>query len=223
MEKIINTSTVEKEALISAAFAEKKGRESFGDNPFTCYISINSPRPNLAYITASLLEELSNKTREAFLWTKKWDKSIVSVAPGHESGCLLLPSGDVKGKTFVPVTTIKTAEVESLIAQLPELAGDEVIINSKPMTIDAFLIVYLHLINELIWDKALAFSGGVNVNGETYEVALKEVCLKGFSVQLMSEEKILDVRKRDPLASMRIYGSKVNKFVPEVMGLVINK
>lgn len=223
MEKLSNTPLLEKETIIQAAYAEKKGRESFGKNPFTCYIKINSPRPNLANLTASLIEELMIKKSEAFIWAKEWDKSIVSISPAQEIGCELLGVEDPRGKLFVPVSTTQTIELGDLVANLPGGEMGIIGINNQPMTIDAFLIVYFHMVNELIWDVAMTDPGSAQVNAKSYGRALDLVASKGFSVGLLSEEEMVKAKKGDPQTSMRIYGSKVNKFVPQVMGIIINK
>lgn len=223
MEKPSNTPLLEREAIIQAAYAEKKGRESFGPNPFTCYVRINSPRPDLAGLTASLIEELATKKSEAYIWTKEWDKSVVSVAPSRVTGCVLLAADDPKGKLMVPVSTTKAMVTAEMMARMPEGEIATIGINEVPMTIDAFLITYFHLVNELIWDVAMTQSGGTRVNARGYGLAVDLVSARGFSVGLVSEEQMLEIKKAEPRTTMRIYGSKVNKFVPQIMGIVINK
>jgi len=221
MEKITNTPLSEKEKLIQAVYAEKKGRESFGENPFTCYVNIDSPEPDLSQITATLLDELRSRPREAFLWTKAWDKSIVGLNPKETPGCHLLDGTDVRGKLYVPVMTTAPVAVEQMVRLLPE--GDLAVlgINAEAVTIDAFLICHLHLVNELIWDITIAESGEGRPSASHYKQAVESVAERGFVTMLMTEEEILETKLRNPQTSLRIYGSMVNKYVPKIMGAVI--
>lgn len=222
MEKLPNTIiSNERESLIREAFAEKKGREVGAPNPFTCYISIDSLCPNLARLTASLLETLDKDRFESFRWAQRWDKSIIAVAPGRETGCHLLKGEDLRGKMFVPVSTTRKIEAGGLLADIPVGEGALVVLNSQPMTLDAFMISYFHMVNELIWDTALSESETGKVSSKSYGKALEIVMERGFAVTLGSEAEILEMKQREPKTSLRIYGSRVNNLVPEVMGAVI--
>jgi len=221
MEKTPNTPLFEKEKLIQAVYAEKKGRETYGENPFTCYVNIDSPEPDLSQITATLLDELSSRPREAFLWTKAWDKSVVGLNPKETLGCHLMEGVDTRGKLYVPVMTTAAAAVEQMVSLLPE--GDLAVlgINTEVFTVDAFLICYLHLINELIWDITIADSGGGRPSVSHYKQAVESVAERGFVTVFMTEDEILETKLRNPQTSLRIYGSMVNKYVPKIMGAVI--
>ncbi|OGD81338.1 hypothetical protein A2572_02355 [Candidatus Collierbacteria bacterium RIFOXYD1_FULL_40_9] len=223
MEKLINQQLLNKEKLISEAYAEKKGRELFGDNLFTCFAVVDSPQPDLSTLTLSLLSMLKEKTSEAFLWTKQWDKTIVSIASGQKSGCYLLDSQDNRGKLFVPVATNKLVDSAEIASQLPKGELATIAINSAPMTIEAFIISYFHMVNELVWDVTIANSVNEEVNESAYRYAVDAVSLFGFDLSLLPETELLKIRKKDPSVSLRVYGSKVNKYVPEVIGAVIKK
>lgn len=210
-----------KEAFIEAVYAEKKGRDTYSPGIFTCYINIDCPLPRLPSLTALMLEELSNNNFEACEWASKWDKSIISIAPDNKSGCVFLRDDDPKGKIFVPVLTTKTLDVSPLLESMPEGELAFIGINNQPMTIDAFLITYFHMVNELIWDTAIKQQGGRKVEVRNYIRALEEVMEKGFSVGLISEEEIIRIKTQKPNTSVRIYGSKVNPYVPQIMGAII--
>lgn len=209
--------------MIQQSFAEKKGRESFGQNPFTCYINIDSPMPNLPLLTASFLDQLVENSEQAFRWASKWDKSVISISPTNELGCVFLLGDDLKGKNFVPVSTTLKREPSDLLKNMPEGQLAFIGMNNKPTTVDGFLISYFHLVNELIWDRACVASGEKTVNLVTYRKALEEVTNGGFTVGVISETEIVQAKKADPRISVRIYGSNVNSSVPQIMGAVIPK
>lgn len=221
MEKITNLPLLDKESLIQAAYAEKRGRESFTENPFTCYVNIDSPEPDLSHLTASLLDQLRLKPLEAFLWTKAWDKSVIVLNPKVPVGCHLLESTDPKGKLFVPVTTTSPVKIENMVRSLPSGELAVIGVNAEAVTVDAFLICYMHLVNELVWSMSFAESNDEKVTVSAYKRAIEMVVEKGFMVVLMSEEEILSAKSQQPESSLRIYGSMVNKYVPKVMGVVI--
>ncbi len=223
MEKIINPQILEKEALVLASYAEKKGRESFGHNPFTCYAVVDSPAIDLPNLTASLLEELTSNCAKALTWTRNWDKTIVSINPSQKPGCYLLETDSLRGKNFVAVSTARTVDGLEFVKNMPGGSLATIAINDQKMTIDAFLICYFHMVNELIWDISREYSGGDMVDVDNYSDALELVSTKGFVVNLLPETELLLLKKRDANTSLRIYGSGVNKNVPQILGAVIRK
>lgn len=58
---------------------------------------------------------------------------------------------------------------------------------------------------------------------DNYFDALDLVSNKGFEIILLPEADLLLLKKRDSNTSLRIYGSRVNKNVPEILGAVIRK
>lgn len=220
MERL-NPPLTDKEAFIKTQFAEKKGRPTFGDNPYTCYISINTPEPNLPYLTASLLIELSKDKSAARTWTERWDKSIMCIAPNNVVGCTLMRGDDLEGKKYLPVSTSKVIDTDKLVAQMPEGNGMTLAINEKPMTTDAFLISYFHMVNEAIWTEALKIQGDENVRLASYSQALDQIMTDGFSVKLMSDEEIILAKLSNEDTDVRIYGSHRNEYVPQIMGAVL--
>jgi hypothetical protein len=211
----------ERKAFIEAAYAEKKGREVNVENPYVCYINLDSSSPYLPSLTASLLETLEGSVFEACSWTGKWDKSIISIAPDGKAGCAFMRSDDLHGKVFVPVSTTKVINPEEFLKTMPKGDLAFIGINNQPMTIDSFLITYFHMVNELIWDTAIKVQGQGRVNPSSYGEALRMVIANGFEVGLVSETEIIQTKKQDPDTSVRIYGSNVNRFVPEILGAII--
>ena len=223
MEKIINPQILEKESMILASYAEKKGRETFGHNPFTCYAVVDSPTIDLPNLTASLLEELTNNCAKALTWTRNWDKTIVSINPSQKPGCYLLETDSFRGKNFVAVSTTRAVDTLEYVKGMPSGSLATIAINDQKMTVDAFLICYFHMVNELIWDISRECSGGDRVDVDNYFDALDLVSKKGFEVSLLPESELLLLKKRDANTSLRIYGSRVNKNVPEILGTVVRK
>lgn len=217
--EIKNTNT--KELLIRETFADKKGRSDSGVSPYTCYIKIDSPEPDLQILTASLLESLMDDASSAYVWALNWDKSIICVSSGPNSFCSLVPTGDQKGKHFIPVSTTRSIDGSRLLKGFPEGKLGLLAINRQSQTTDAFLISYFHMVNELIWDLTLAKSVSGKPSRSSYEQALELVANEGFTTCVMSEEEIISAKQNNLSTSLRIYGSQVNKFVPQILGAVI--
>lgn len=218
-KEVLNLSA--KELVIRESFADKKGRVESSDNPFTCYINISSPMPDIKSLTASMLEVLMDDVSSAYVWALNWDKSIVSVSTGSGSFCNLLPTGDKRGKSFVPVSTTRTMDGSGLLMDFPEGRLGLLAINDQPQTIDAFLISYFHILNELIWDLALTKSIVPKPSKINYSDALNQVASEGFSACILPEGEIIAIKQNRPETSIRVYGSQVNKFVPQILGAVI--
>lgn len=210
-----------KELVIRESFAEKKGRSEGSVNPFTCYININSPEPDLQRLTASMLEILMEDISNAYVWALNWDKSIVSVSSGLGDFCSLIPTGDKRGKNFVPVSTVRNIDGSKLLRDFPEGNLGLLAVNEKSKTTDAFLISYFHMINELIWDLALSKSTTTRPSKINYADALNQVVSDGFLPCVLPESEIIAMKQNQPKTSVRVYGSKVNKFVPQILGAVI--
>lgn len=209
------------EAFIQAMYAEKKGRDVHAANPFTCYINTPAPQPDLPLLTASFLEVLSSAGRDAYYWGLTWDKSIITVSPGFKSGCVFLPTGDQRGKAYAPVSTTKPIDTAAAVAAMP--AGDlgTVCINQEAQTTDAFLIVYFHMASELIWDLGLKNSLDDKPTPPAYIAALDEVLARGFNLGLLTSAEIIQAKSQKPDTSVRVYGSRVNRFVPQIMGAIL--
>lgn len=222
METINKTTHLEdNERLIELAYAEKKGREAFGSNPYTCYVAINSPKPDLSLLSESLLSELAENYDKAFVWARSWDKTIVSISPTQPLGCFLMSTDDIKGKMFVPVMTNLVADQSRLLQGLSRAGVGQLVLNNQETTVDAFMICYFHMLNELVWDLTLDYSNGKDPTEESYLLALIAVKSGGFEVSIASTEDLLKISKNSSRASLRIYGSKINKYVPQVMGAVV--
>lgn len=209
-----------REAFIKAVYADTKGREVDSPNSFTCYVAIDSPTPNLGILTASMLDVIYGNIQNAYVWAAGWDKSIISIAPNNQLACVLLSDDDPAAKNFAPVSTTKTVDKFGLIKNLPD--GDLAVIkiNDKPMTIDAFLIVYFHMVNELIWSLTRVFQSLGQIQTKGYSAAVNQVMDRGYGVILACEEEIIQEKIQNSNISMRIYGSKVNPYVPQIMGTV---
>jgi hypothetical protein len=219
MNKNQEMTSKDRESFIEANFMDKKGRDGSLRNPFTCYINIGSPGPNLPLLTASFLEQLQQNRDYAFIWASRWDKSIVSVAPKFESGCVFLSDGDVLAKNFLIVSTTKLIDQATLLSQMPPAGEYTIGINDQPTTIDAFLISYFHMLNELIWDLTVKKSDNQKLTVASYSDAIDYVTRVGFSIMLMPEAEII-ATKNNTDVSVRIYGSQVNPYVPKILGLV---
>lgn len=218
-KEVISQST--KELIIRESFADKKGRLTNTINPFTCYVNINSPVPDLQLLTASLLETLMGNVPDAYVWALNWDKSIVSVSAGSRSFCSLIPTGDQRGKGFVPVSTVKSIDGSGLLRDFPDGKLGILAVNEQSKTTDAFLISYFHMVNELIWDMALRRTTASRPSKSDYVDALELVASEGFSPCVLSEDEIVSAKQKSTDVSIRIYGSQVNKFVPQILGAVI--
>ncbi len=222
MERKDEINNSDKEVFVKSVYADKKGRDVVSPNPFTMYINIGSSYPDLPFLTASLLQELAKNPNDSKIWASRWDKSIISVAANSASYCDFLPNYDSRGKSYVPIKTTGLIDSSVLLSTMPKSDGPFIGINDVQTTTDAFLISYFHMVNELLWDKAIEMGNG-SVDAESYSASLKEVMAEGFSVGLLSEDEMIKAKKLNPGTSMRIYGSKVNPFVPEIMGVILTK
>jgi len=217
------TKLEEDNILIELAYSEKRGREVFVDNPYTCYVTINGPRPNLVSLTECVLDELVKDYKKSFIWAKHWDKTVISISPLQNQDCCILSSDDLKGKMFVPVSTSKFVDQTGLSESVKSGSAGIVMINSQEMTIDGFLICYLHMVNELIWVMAQRNSDNGVINENSYSYALDAVREKGFEVAFVDVEGLLRATREKPETFLRVYGSNVNKKVPKIMGAVTIK
>lgn len=219
-KNIINNPN--REVFIKFAYADKKGRDIASPNPFTMYINIGSSYPDLPFLTASLLQELAKNPDDSKTWASRWDKSIIAVAANSTNYCDFLPNYDSKGKSYIPVKTKGIIDSSVLLSTMPKSNGPFIGINNMQTTTDGFLISYFHMVNELLWDKAIEKGNG-SVDTESYLASLNEVMVEGFSVGLLSEDEMIKAKILNPGTSMRIYGSRVNPFVPEIMGVILTK
>jgi hypothetical protein len=106
---------------------------------------------------------------------------------------------------------------------LPEVGANKIILNSQPVPIEAALISYVHMVDELVLDvyekrKSL---GNWSTGEQRYASALEKVRQGGISLKVASQDEILALKAANPAISVRLYGSGVNKNVPKVMGAAI--
>lgn len=215
---------LEKEALIQRIWVDKGGRVDRGWG-LALYVALDSPRPNLAQITDMMLDRLAEDSSTGFSWAEDWGRVVVCVAPGAGLNCVLGDMNNNESKKFVPVHTVQkldAQDMQNLLSVLPEGKLGTILINNQPTTIEAFLISYLHMLDQAIWGIARS---DVNSRGRTasYKDAVDLVRSQGFSIRLASEEEILLARFLDARVSVRLYGSGVNKDVSRVMGAVVPK
>lgn len=207
---------MEKETFIQNIWTDKKGK-SDGPAPFGLYIALDSPRPNLEHLTNSVLRVLSENTNDAHLWARTWGRVVICVAPGGKPQCNLNYIDDPESKRYVPVQTtqiLDTSEVARLISPITKGSLATIVLNNQPTTIEAFLISYIHMVDELIWEIFRA-------RKTRYSEVVKKVMSDRFSICLGTEDQILSTKMSNPTVSVRLYGSGVNKNVPKVMGGII--
>ena len=203
---------MQKEELIQNIWNDKKGKEN-GRAPYALYVALDSPRPNLEILTDSMFKVLSENTYEAPRWAETFGRAVICVGPGNNLECVLGEVKDDRSKRFVPVQTteiLNLEDMERLTSPIKTGSMAEIVLNSQPMTIEAFLISYVHMVDELIWELFR--------KSFRYGPSLKRVIDSGFTVSLGSEEEILTAKVEDPTVSVRLYGSGVNKNVPKVIG-----
>lgn len=205
-----------KQQLIQTLWDDKKGKS--GSSSHGLYVGLSSPNPDLVSITGSMLEQLSASPREAFFWAQSWGRLAIAVRAGFTDRCLLADSNDDKNKNFIPIATTRLVSPVGLIAPLPQGELGTILLNSKRTTVEAILISYLHMVDELIWDFSRTKSQRDPI--DNYQQSLYQVLERGFSTRLASESEILALREADNSISVRLYGSGVNKDVPKVMGAI---
>jgi hypothetical protein len=217
MERKSALSLEEQEQLISKLWVDKKGKKDT-PSPHALYIALSTPRPNLSVITAETLAALAEDPFVAEYWAKTWGRVVVCVGPTGKSECLLADTREDISKRFIPVkTTQKLPEEEllNLVKVLPTGNLGEITLNNRSTTIEAFLISYIHLVDEFIWEL---YRSGIR---PSYGQVTNLVCEEGFSVRLGSGHDILLNKVNNPTASVRLYGSGVNPDVSKVMGGIV--
>ncbi len=216
----------EKLHMIGQIWKDQKGRLSSG--PYALYVALNSPRPNLADLTESIFETLADDCIRSENWSKTWGKLVICVRPGGKAECVLGEVNDEDNKIYVPVATtqkLPEQDLQQMIDTVPQGRLRLLLLNNQPTTIEGFLISYLHMVDEMIWEiyrqKRLTVERKNYI--PIYQQVLDLVAKERFSIKLASEEEILGLKKADPQISVRLYGSMVNKDVPKVLGAVANK
>ncbi len=218
-------SEQERETLIQRICEDKGGRVDRGWG-LALYIALDSPRPNLAQITESILDGLSGDPVFGFQWAEDWGRVVICVGPGAQLNCRLGDMNDNESKKFVPVHTtqkLELSDMQQLLTTLPEGKLGTILINRDSMTIEAFLIAYIHLVDQAVWDIFRAKFDQSNRVGRSgvYEEAVNLVREHRFLVRLAGEEEILLAKILDDRVVVRLYGSGVNKDVSRVMGAVV--
>lgn len=220
-QKIITEE--EKLQMIGEIWKDQKERSSSG--PYALYMAIDSPRPNLGSLTDSILETLSNDISRAENWSRTWGRLVICVRPGGTFESTLGDIDDEDNKIYVPIVTtqgLSIQERQQLIDTLPQGRLRLIMLNDQPTTIEAFLISYLHMVDEMIWEIYRQNRRGSEKKHITiFKEVLDLVAEERFSVALGSEEEILMAKKTNPQVSVRLYGSMVNKNVPKVLGIVL--
>lgn len=208
---------IEKDSLMQAIWADKKGRLSRQGN-IALYVALDSPRPSFMDLTRLMLEELANEAKRyaALEWARTWGKVVVCVQPRGGLGCFLADVEDAKSKNLVPVVTNARILAEELIEDFSDGNLAEVVLNNQPTTVEAATICFVHMVDEMIWDI-------YRKSDLTYPEAVMKVLNIGFGLSIASDEEILEAVKIDSRVSVRLYGSGVNKDVPKVMGGILWK
>lgn len=202
---------MEKEDLINQIWKEKNGREDW-QTPETLYVVVNSARPNMGILTATMLESLSEDPFLSKRWARSWGKVMVCVGIKGEEGCQLGSSLDEKNKVFIPLATTKLVAPKDFFERFPKGNLGQIFLNNKEMTLQALLISYVHMVDEFIWNLAQKIGD--------FGKAIEAVKNEGFCVNVVAEDEILNLYEASG-AKVRLYGSGVEKSVPKVMGAVV--
>lgn len=213
MEKLQNTlSEEEKQALLTSIWNDKRGRIN-SNAQLALYVTLDCPMPDFARIKEAMLAELLKSPSTGFNWAEDWGRVVVCVGPGGSLGTTLSSTKEERIKRFVPVHTNRKLVKEQMQDLLSSLSRGElgtILINSESTTIEAFLISYVHMLDEAIWE--------LYRSGISYRKAVEMAQEKGFQVKLATEEEILLAKVGDDRIPVRLYGSNVNRDVQCIMG-----
>lgn len=207
----------ERTVLLESLWLEHRGRS--GEGSLALYVALGSPRPNLDSLTQKMFVALSEYPNSQY-WASTFGRVLICVRPGCIEECVLGRVKDIKNKMYVPISTTRKLsfqELQQLVEPFPGGSEGTIVMNNQPATIEAFLISYIHMLDELIWDIYRNDSRAER----RYSQALEFVRQNRFSVTFGSEDEILQLRMINPRVPVRLYGSGVNRDVPRVMGGII--
>ncbi|MDO8452396.1 MAG: hypothetical protein Q7S79_01445, partial [bacterium] len=187
------------------------------------YIALDCAKPDLADLTKGLLEALSS-SGHSLDWALHYGRVLVGINNQLNTGCVLLGDHDEKTSNYTTLRTTALIEPSELIQTLPRGTLAEIVINEQSTTVEGLVITYAHLIDELVLDTYNKLLRAPKTDSAVvYQDAISLVMRHGFSVRTANTAEILGAKKADPKTSIRIYGSGVNKDVPQIMGAVVYK
>lgn len=227
-QKQNNIENLSDEALLKLIWDDKNGRAQRLPR-FGLFVALDNPKPNLAVTTKRLLQALLENPDYSQEWAETWGKVVVCVGPAGKLQCILREESDDKNRSLIKLESNSLLSPADLITDFPQGKGATIVLNSQPTTVEAFIISYVHMVDELIWtlcQKKLRQNPVVDHYPATnrylrYSQALQEVIESGFNIKVADTKQILDLKRNNLNISVRLYGSKVNKQVPSVMGAVI--
>ncbi len=219
LEKI---PTTHKETLLAQIWEDKKERR---DQPrrLALYLRIDSPLPNIERLTESVFQALLVNPEASEKWARGWGETVVCISQNLQNGASIEDKSDVRVKKFQLVQTNSKINPRLVFTPLPIGTLGDLVLNHAPTTIEAMLICYVHMLDEVIWDEyrqALAVTK-ISHSVSLYEEAVRRVHSQGVNLKFASTEAILDKRAKNAKVTVRLYGSMVNKDVPKVMGAFI--
>ncbi len=221
METLTKIFDNDRDQIIEATWNNTKDRLIDDAGSQALYVSLDSPRPNFTALTHLMLEAMQSEQAES--WARRFGRLVISIRAQSGLSCQLADVNDKKSKLYIPVNTQARLDPAELIPDFPEGSLGTILLNDKPTTVEAILISYLHMVEELVWDRYRVNLAEKNqsANSQLYQETVGEVIAGGFSVQTMSEEQILKTKRLRPSTSIRLYGSGVNKDVSKIMGAIV--
>lgn len=207
-----------KDALLDQLWNEKRGKLQ-GDNPYTLYLTIDSPQIDMARITASFIRALEADISKSLRWSQKFGKVFIGLNQSGGVECSLKLSSE-SARDMVAIHSSKAYPIAQYVDVMSQGTSGEIILNDVDQPPEAFLISYIHMLDEYIWELTRHYENvGVHPE-EAYSQALKVYKAMGARISVAQEHDILNLAHNGGCA-VRLYGSKVHAAVPYVMGGVI--
>lgn len=208
--------SVSKEQIYQAIMADKRGKEDLNAG-LGLYCMIGTPRVDfdeLMGMTVTAMRECYDVVR----WATDFGRVIVCVNPG-KIGVEISSISDPRQKLNVLIRSSRLIDPRELAKQ--QDGKNIIFMNSKPATLEGLATSFLHLFDQLVWEKyqVLVANKQHVPRRNLYLKVLEDVCTEGVSLRVLSELDILKLYEKG-LVIPRPYPSRAIASLPFILGAV---
>ena len=206
-----------KHLLYEQIMADKREKSNIGAN-LGMYCPLGNPVFDIDEITGSAISAMENNSAATQMWSEDFGRVLVCVNPDNV-GIEIVSTSDPRQKRNVLIFSSRLFAPNKIIGTNLISGPNIIVMNEQPATIEGLTTSYLHLLDQVVWERFLILKReSPNANKvDLFARAVSRVRAEGVSLFTASEDEILNLFVSGELIP-RPYPSRAIKSLPFILG-----
>jgi len=158
-------------------------------------------------------------------WSRNWGRTKILLNPRSALSFEFTQKGSIEEKRFPKISTLGIIDAASFLTPSFNTGSYTMLIHKQTLSLEGAILQFTRMLDELVWCRFLQLQGmapnETRSSSELYKLAVVDVRNRGFRIEYVDEETILEIKEKDMSIPVRLYGSVGKADVPFVIGAII--